>query len=209
MIRLSLSLLVGIFGWLLVAPAAALIPKRRDWIAVIGRQDGRFLDNAKYFFLQAGTTAPDLRIVFITEREDVLVSLTSSHREVARFPDIKAIWYLMRCGSALVDEAAWFRKLRYFLLIRANVVQLWHGVGCKWVEAQLWRHETGTFGWTSHPWIVALRLTVYRCTGRRMRYAAVVTTSHFYKDQVFAPAFVACEFPIIGYPRNDFGQVGS
>jgi CDP-glycerol glycerophosphotransferase (TagB/SpsB family) len=51
-----------------------------------------------------------------------------------------------------------------------------------------------------------LRLAIYWIIGRRTRYAAVVTTSRFYRDEVFAPAFMAHEFPIIGYPRNDFGQ---
>jgi CDP-glycerol glycerophosphotransferase (TagB/SpsB family) len=37
-----------------------------------------------------------------------------------------------------------------------------------------------------------------------MRYAAVATTSRFYRDHVFESSFLARHFPIIGYPRNDF-----
>src|SRR5690606_37475502 len=41
--------------------------------------------------------------------------------------------------------------------------------------------------------------------GRRMTYDIVVATSEFYKKEVFKPAFLAKEFLITGYPRNDFG----
>lgn len=206
MLRLPLSVLVSLFGWLLVAPLAALIPKRRDWIAVIGRQDGRFLDNAKYFFLQVEAAAPDLRVVFITERRDVLELLTNNGHAVLRLPHARAIWYLLRCGTAIVDSAEWWRHLRRFFLIRAKVIQLWHGVGCKRIEFDRWRHETGDFPWASQALFLRLRLAAYRFNGRIVHYAAVGVTSRFYRDEVFTPAFVASEFPIIGYPRNDFGQ---
>jgi hypothetical protein len=202
-IKFLLSLLAGIAGWLLIAPLAVLTPRRRDWIAVIGRQRGSFLDNSKYFFLRARGIAPELRIVFVTERREVWTLLNGA-RASLRFPTFGAIWFLMRCGTVVVDEAAWFRKLRFFFLIRSRAIQLWHGVGCKWIEAGLWRHEIGRTGWASRGIAIRTRLLVYRITGRRMRYAAVATTSHFYRDEVFAPAFDALHFPITGYPRNDF-----
>jgi CDP-glycerol glycerophosphotransferase (TagB/SpsB family) len=206
LLGLPVAILASLSGWLLVAPIAALIPKRHDWIAVIGRQDGRFLDNAKYFFLQARQLSPGLRIAFVTERADVIDLLAGSHHEVLRYPTFRGVWFLLRTGTVVVDEASWSRKARFFLLIRAKVVQLWHGVASKRVELDLWRHETGRFAWASQPLVLQLRLLAYRVTGRRMRYAAIATTSRFYRDEVFAPAFLARHFPVTGYPRNDFGQ---
>lgn len=201
---LPFSIFLSLIGWLLIAPVAALIPKRRDWIAVFGRQDGHFLDNSKYFFLQAGAIAKHLRIVFVTERVDVVESL-SQRREALRYPTRQAIWFLLRCGAVVVDEASWYRRFRFFLLIRSRVVQLWHGVGYKCVELRLWKRQVGRYAWFSHPMILWLRLLAYRITGRRMRYAAVISTSRFYRDKVFKPAFLASHFPVTGYPRNDFG----
>lgn len=203
---LPLAVLSSVVGWLLLAPLALLVPKRKEWVAVIGRQDGRFLDNAKYFFLQAPQHAESLRLVFITERADVVTLLTRHGREAIRYPTYAAAWFLLRCGIAVVDEASWHRRLRVYLLGRARIVQLWHGVGCKWVELKLWEHQTGRVAWFSHPLVLRLRLLAYQLTGRRMRYAAVATTSRFYRDEVFKPAFLARQFPITGYPRNDFGQ---
>lgn len=198
-------MLGSLLGWLLIAPIAALVPKRRDWMAVIGKQDGMFLDNAKFFFLQATMSEPNLRIVWVTERDDTAV-LRCHGCEVLKYPGLASIWFLLRCAVAVVDEAAWFRRGRIFLLKRAAVVQLWHGVGFKRIELDQWRNEARRVCWMSHPLVLRLRLLVYRVTGRRMRYAAVATTSPFYRDQVFKPAFLAQRFPITGYPRNDFGR---
>lgn len=192
------------FGWIIIAPIAFLVPKRRDWIAVIGRQNGRFLDNAKYFFLQAPSSAPGISIVFITELDTEYNLIKSGLREAFLYPTAQSVWFLMRCGTVVVDEAIWFRKFRFFLLIRAKVVQIWHGIPFKWIELGLWQHETGNFSWASNPWVLRLRLFAYRLTGRRMRYAAVATTSTFYRNQVFSLFFEAEHFPITGYPRNDF-----
>lgn len=198
------SLLVSIIGWLLVAPLAALVPKRRDWIAVVGRLDGQFADNAKYFFLQACQLEPTLRCVFISERNRVVALMAGTHREALRYPSFSAGWFLARCNTAVVDESSWYKRIRFFLLIRANVVQLWHGVGCKRIELDRWHRETGRHSWISRAPVFRLRLLLYRLTGRWKHYSAVVTTSEFYRNAVFARAFAADHFPITGYPRNDF-----
>jgi CDP-glycerol glycerophosphotransferase (TagB/SpsB family) len=96
--------------------------------------------------------------------------------------------------------------MRYFLLIRAKVIQLWHGIPIKQIELEHWRHETGRYKWAARPSLLWLRLIIYRITGRWIRYAAVVATSSYYRDNVFARAFLAHHFPVAGYPRNEFAQ---
>lgn len=206
---LAASLAASLVGWVFIAPVALVVPKRRDWLAVIGRQHGKFVDNAKYFYVQANELAPELRIVFVTERADVASLLATHGAPVLRYPSLRAVWFLLRCGSAIVDSTDWERHLRRFLLLRSHVIELWHGVGFKRIELDKWRHETGRYRWFSRPWVFCLRLLFYRCNGRAVRYAAVACTSQFYRDEVFAPAFLARHFPITGYPRNAFGLLPS
>lgn len=201
---LGASLAASLAGWVFLAPLAWLVPKRRDWIAVIGRQHGKFVDNAKYFYVQANELAPELRIVFITERADVASLLATHGAPVLRYPSLHAVRFLLRCGSAVVDSTDWERHSRRFLLLRARVIELWHGVGFKRIELDKWRHETGRYRGFSRPWVFQLRLALYHFNGRVVRYAAVACTSQFYRDQVFAPAFLARRFPVTGYPRNAF-----
>lgn len=85
----------GVCGWLLLAPWIVLIPRRKDWIAVFGKQGGMLHDNTKYFYLQtAPLLAPVARVVMITEREDVVDIISgSSDYEVFRYPTWKAIFF--------------------------------------------------------------------------------------------------------------------
>jgi CDP-glycerol glycerophosphotransferase (TagB/SpsB family) len=199
------EILFGVVGWLTIAPLAALIPKRRDWIAVIGREDGKFLDNAKHFFIQASLDRhQDLRIAFITERTDVRDAIAGSGLEALRYPSFAATWFLARCGSVVADSIEWPARGRRFLLSRARLVQLWHGVGFKRIELDKWSNEAAGRGWMSSPWLLRARLLRKRMNGRIPRYDVVVTTSRFYRDNVFRKAFRARHVITAGYPRNCF-----
>lgn len=198
------SIIAALAGWIFIAPIALLVPKRRDWIAAVGRQHGRFLDNAKYFFLDAASTRVDLRVAFISEDTQTVAAIRAHGFAALHYPGSRGIWFLLRCGSVVVDSTDWERHLRRFLLMRARVVELWHGVAFKRIEIDKWRHETGRYRWLSSRWMLGLRMTLYRFNGRVVHYAVVACTSRFYRDEVFSQAFLAQHFPITGYPRNGF-----
>ncbi|MGO3669799.1 MAG: CDP-glycerol glycerophosphotransferase family protein [Vreelandella alkaliphila] len=207
LLSLPVSLFVSLAGWLFIAPVACLMPRRKDLVAVIGRQDGQFIDNAKYFFLQADATEPNIHFVYVTERVDVEKMVKERGGQVVRYPSLKGGFFLLRCAVVVVDEVSWYRSFRFFCLIGAQTVQLWHGVGFKWVEAKLWEHQIGRIKWLSHHIVRKFRVTAYKINGRRMRYSTVLCTSSFYCEEVFKPAFIARNFLVAGYPRNDFAQV--
>ena len=203
-----LDMLYGAFGWIFVAPLAALVPKRRDWVAVIGRGDGKFLDNSKYFFIESALgNSTGLRVVHVTGRDDVHALVSAAGLQSLRFPSLAAGWFLARCGTAVVDSIEWCEQGRCFLLCRARVVQLWHGVGFKRIELDKWRNEARGRRMVSAPWLLWARMLRKRLRGRIPRYAAVVTTSAFYRDNVFRPAFRSRHVLTTGYPRNCFGQL--
>lgn len=202
------EVLAGIAGWLLLAPIARAVPRRRDWIAVIGREDGKFLDNTKYFFVEAAKeSSSGLRVVQVTEREDTVAWVRRGGMEALRFPSLAALCFLMRCGTVVVDSIEWTRRGRRFLLVGARRVQLWHGVGFKRIELDKWRNEASSRRWMTTPGLRALRWLRKRLNGRIVTYDAVVTTSAFYRDEVFRPALLAHSYPVLGYPRNSFGRI--
>ncbi|MGH8270874.1 MAG: CDP-glycerol glycerophosphotransferase family protein [Gammaproteobacteria bacterium] len=208
-LKLSCRLLVGMFGWVLIAPIVALLPRRRDWIAVIGRDDGKLLDNTKYFFLQASEILrPDVRVAFVTERNDVQSMLAGSAYEVVQYPSWRGVWFLLRCSSCIVDTPDWFRKFRRFLLVRAKFIQLWHGVGFKYVELDKWKNELHGAGGLFQKRLLWLRLIAYVVTGRLVRYDVVNSTSEFYRQKVFSRSLFGRYFLTLGYPRNTFGELG-
>lgn len=202
------ELLAGIAGWLLLAPIAWMVPRRSDWIAVIGREDGKFLDNTKYFFIEAGKKpSSGLRVVQVTERDDTLAWVEQAGMESLRYPTRASFWFLLRCGTVVVDSIEWTRRGRRFLLTGVRRVQLWHGVGFKRIELDKWRNEAPSRRWMMSPGLQGLRWLRKRLNGRIITYDAVITTSEFYRDEVFRPALLAHNYPVLGYPRNCFGRI--
>ncbi|MCG8277391.1 CDP-glycerol glycerophosphotransferase family protein [Stenotrophomonas sp. NLF4-10] len=198
---------ISLMGWLLLAPLAALPLRRRDWIAVIGRESGAFVDNTKYFYIDVATdNANGLRIVHITERKDVAEAIAGEGGQAFVYPSLRAAWFLMRCGLAVVDSVEWYKRARRFLLVRARLVQLWHGVGFKRIELDKWRNEAEGKKFLSSRWLLWPRMVRRYLYGRAPMYDAVATTSVFYRDNVFTTAFRSRHFPITGYPRNAFAN---
>lgn len=201
------GLLAAAFGWICVAPVAWAMPRRRDRIVVIGRDDGKFVDNAKHFYLQALGSATDLRCTFLTERADTVSLLRANGCPVVRYPSFAAIWCMLRSGTLVVDSTDWYQRLRRFLAAGAKVVQLWHGVGFKRIELDKWRNEAPGRGWVSHSALRVARTARRVFLGRVVTYDLVNTTSSFYLDRVFSKAFRSRHFLSAGYPRNAFGRM--
>lgn len=204
----ALGLFAALVGWVLVAPLAALMPRRKDWMAVIGRDEGKFVDNAKYFFLQATPSLrPNVRCVFVTQRRDVADMLFDGGYEVLLYPRVRSIFFLLRAGTLITDSIEWHLRLRRFLSVRCKRVQLWHGVGYKRIELDQWRNEAIHSGWKSWPVLRAARSAKRVFVGRVVRYDLINTTSRFYRDEVFKFAFRSKHFTALGYPRNTFGDL--
>jgi CDP-glycerol glycerophosphotransferase (TagB/SpsB family) len=200
----------GAMGWVFVSPIAKVMPRRRDWVAVIGRDEGKFVGNAKYFFLQAASTLNhEVRVAFITERQDVADLLAGTDCEVLIYPSWQSIRFLLRAGVMVVDSSEWVWKLSRFLVVGARKVQLWHGVGYKRVELDKWKNEVSEKSFLSSSWMLFTRKVTKAVNGRLVRFDLVNTTSMFYRKSVFEPAFLSGHYSAAGYPRNTFGELGA
>ncbi|MGE7139699.1 CDP-glycerol glycerophosphotransferase family protein [Luteibacter sp. NPDC031894] len=190
---------IGVLTWLAWLPVRLLVPRRRDWIAVLGRGDGTFVDNCKYFFIGAQSDAA-WRVVYVTSHADVAEALGKAGTPVVRYPTLRGAWFLLRAGAAVVDTTEWTQRGRYALLAGARVVQLWHGVGFKRIEMDRWRREQANEA------AFRLRCMLYRLSGRLFRYDAVLATSRFYTRELFQRAFLSRAWIPANYPRNTFGR---
>lgn len=193
--------------WIIFSPLL-LVPRNRKLVVVIGREDGKFLDNAKYFFLTATEILKsNTRVVLVTEREDVVNLLTNSGYAASHFPSISCIWLLLRAGTVIVDSVDWTRHGRCYLLLGAKSIQLWHGVGYKRIELDLWRHTIRDSRWLSRASRFRLHKTMAFVTARLFIYDVFFSPSIFYQENVFKKAFLSRRFLICGYPRNVFTKI--
>jgi hypothetical protein len=191
--------MIGGLAWVAWLIPRTIVPRRDDWVAVLGRNDGAFVDNCKYFFIGAQSD-PNSRVVYVTSQPAVLTALRAAGVPVLHYPGFRAAWFLLRAGAAVVDTTEWSQRGRRAILSGSRIVQMWHGVGFKRIERDRWKRESGSvLGYR-------IRCFLYQLSGRLVRYDAVLTTSRFYERELFKQAFLAHEWLPANYPRNTFGR---
>lgn len=196
---------VLLLSWLLAWPLGRLWRRDPGSVVVIGREDGQFSDNAKYFFIE-GSRARDPRftVVFVTGDTLTHDALRSRGAEVVLYPSLHAFRVLLGAGFVAVDSAEWVRGGRYQLLAGAKRVQLWHGVPLKAIEL-------AALEWKLARMTLPLRLLYRAYLGiyaRHPRYDVVVSTSRFFTGVAFTRSFDAKTVMESGYPRNDPLAIG-
>jgi len=195
---------MGCVLWVLIVPAVAMIPRRKDWIAVIGSGGGNFSDNAKYFFIQAAKELPgSVRCAFVSEHRSITKEIKKYERDALLYPSLRSIWFLIRSGSVVVDSTQWALRCRGYLLTGARLVQIWHGVGFKVIEEDMRKNPVSSRRFLSPRFLIAARRFGLMARGIiRNKYDLVCTTSKFYRDNVFLSALPSKYYIISGYPRN-------
>lgn len=209
---------LAVLSRVLVTPLTWVVPRDPKQYVVLGRVDGRFMDNGKYFAAWVARNAPpDVQITFVTMAGEVARELgpvaasvkrpvadaqghtRQASLEVARYPFPKAMWRMLRCGTLVYDAAATAGEGRIGFYTGARRVQLWHGTPLKEIElAQHCRRDA------LRPKPIVWLLGIHRAiVGRFVHHHLVICTSDFLARGVFAQSFKSDAIVGLGYPRND------
>jgi len=182
-------------GWIFIYPLSWIIPKDKNSMVLIGNKNGSFLDNVKYFYLYLQEIDKNQNFVFITSDRQTFSFLSAQYDNILYYPSRKAYWKLFRCEVVVVDNSSWMNDCKFLFLRGAKVVQIWHGIGYKKIQRcnKKFISETSSF----------FRRTLLNYFGMLPHYQALVSTSTFFTEKVFKPAFISEHFINTGYPRND------
>ena len=194
------TLFFYLIGFLLIIPILYFIPKQKNRICFIGRDKGLFLDNTKYLYLylQNLKNYNSYDIFFLTEDKNTYKLLKENKIPVLFYPTFESILKMITSKVLIVDNYQWIFNLKYFLLYFCYKIQLWHGVGFKKLGRTL------VYDKNDLP------------LGRKLKeffglyfeqllpnYDLFISTSEFYSNKVFRPAFRMKTIADLGYPRND------
>ena len=170
-------------------------------MAFIGKFDGQFVDNVKYFFLfMQHSSMTEYDIFFVTENRDVMKKMQKYGYNVFFYPTLKSIVKLVTAQVLIVDHIDWIKKCKYHLLFKSKKVQLWHGIGLKYIEKEI----NDSKKYKSKPLWARILVSIYRVTkGRFSCFDLIISTSEFYTKQFFKKPFNYKEIIETGYPRND------
>lgn len=196
LVEFSLALL----SRLLASPIGWFVRRDPNLWLVIGREHGRFLDNAKYFFSWLHRNGGDgVKVVFLSEDEEVLGRLREAGAAAVRYPGLPAFRVLWRAGTAVFDTTDPIEHGRIGFLVGARVLQIWHGAPLKEIELAVYRRQLESVGR-----LARVFLRIYKkVLGRYRPCDVLVSTSGYFTERAFAPCLPAKRIVATGYPRND------
>lgn len=185
---------------LLCSPLRLVVPRSGRIVTVIGREHGKFLDNAKHFFCWLHASAPaDVQATFISEHAGVVSALRDAGARALEYPTASSIWTLLRSGTVVVDSVDFVEHGRIALVSGARIVQLWHGAPLKEIELPLYRRRLARLSRLKRLPLQVLKAA----TGRFLEADMLVSTSGFFTEHAFSKCFNARRILAAGYPRND------
>lgn len=189
----------AILASIFLIPLSLVIVKKKNRIAIIGRDKGFFLDNTKHLYLflcHDASPKPDVR--FITSDNTTFCLLSQASLPATRFPSLDAILYLLTANIVIIDSAEWISSGKFQLTIASKTIQLWHGAPLKEIELPLFNKRLANL---PYPLRIILK-TQKLLIGRYAKNDLVITTSTFF-TKAFKQAFRSTNFLESGYPRND------
>ncbi|WP_334180697.1 CDP-glycerol glycerophosphotransferase family protein [Pseudomonas nitroreducens] len=193
------SVISALLSRSLAFPLTILVPRNPRLVVVIGREHGKYLDNAKHFFCRMQNHASQWRCVFLTESPAIHSLLHRNGGEVLLYPGLRACFTLLRAGTLVVDSMDYVEHGRVGLLRGAQVVQLWHGAPLKEIELGLYHRRLERL-----PHLLGGLVDIYKAiVGRYRRTNLLVSTSQFFTEHAFGGNFHADLILPLGYPRND------
>ncbi len=175
--------------------ALSLIFKDKKKFLIVGEYGGNFVGNSKYFYLYLKNKL-NFKTYWLTKNDNCYKELKEKGVKVIKFGEIKTFFHILTSGYIVFDNRDWWREYPILNKVKAKKIQLWHGVGFKYIELSLLDKE----------FLKKLNKKDLKLLRKRYpSYDLLVTTSEFYAEKVFAPAF---GMPLekvkpLGYPRND------
>lgn len=174
--------------------------RNKNIILVIGRDDGKLLDNCKYI-LSALKNIKDesITIYYVSRNEQTLSSLHKSGIKCFKKQNnISTILFLLSSGIIIVDSLDWSKNGWHLAYRGAKIIQLWHGIPLKEIELG----KTNRSIVKKNNFIKKLINIYWELTQRFPKFYALIATSPF-SNNLLSQCIRNVNCWNTGYPRTD------
>jgi len=163
-------------------------------IIILGEYGSNFVGNCKYMFLYL--LKRNQNVFYLVDNKEQYRKFSNKHLPSLMLGKISTFIHLLTCKVIFVDNSNWTFNDQLLNWVSAKKVQLWHGVGFKYIELML---VTDYF---SDKFSLNEKEIFKK---RYCKYDYLITTSQFYAENVFSPAFNIDLKNILlsGHSRND------
>jgi len=174
------------------------IKRDESLIIVIGRDNGKLLDNCKYV-LQGLNESNHKSFYYLTTNADTakIISNFGIKTHIQK-KNLYTFIFLLRAGAIIVDSLDWSKGGWHLLYRGAKIIQLWHGIPLKEIElrkANRWANEKNGI-------IRVSAKLFWKITDRFPKFYSLLATSDF-SANLLSKCINTKECWITGYPRND------
>ncbi len=190
------ALAAGVF----FLPLAFIVPKKKNRIVVIGRENGVFSDNAKHFFLfLQGKKDSVFSATLLSSNKNTVQQMRRHSLPCLFYPGLRGFYWLVTAEFVIMDSAEWISGGKFQLSKKSKLIQLWHGIPLKEIELPLHRRRLRTLAFLTRQMLQIQKKVI----GRYPEYDLLLSTSEYITRSAFSSAFKARHFAGLGYPRND------
>lgn len=192
------TLLTTCILYFVILPFRISIRRNSNLIIVIGRDNGKILDNCKYI-LQGLNESNHKSFYYLTRNADAekVISDTGIKVHVQK-KNLQTFIFLLKAGVIVVDSLDWSKGGWHLLYQGAKIIQLWHGIPLKEIELQKAKRQINEKNRITQ---ISAKL-FWKITNRFPKFHALIATSDFSAD-LLSKCINTKGCWITGYPRND------
>lgn len=178
---------------LLFKPFIKLNPKS---ICFINPKGGKFLDNNKYIYLtMVNNYNPEFQLYWLIEDKNLFFKLKEQNINVIYYFSIDGFIKFLQSSILIITDLRQWQYGKRLFIKEKKILQLWHGIGFKKIgKLKDENYKIKKNNLVSKKILPSGTPDIF------------ITTSKFYRDEVFAPAYPdtpLINFVIENYPRND------
>ena len=127
-----------LLGWGIIVPLSYLVPKKKNLVLFVEKNQGEFFGNIKFLYLYLHRLKKsNISYYFFTTDRTVYKTLKHNKLPAIFHPSLLSVYILLRANVLVVNDTPWTNKYKYYFLFRSKKVQLWHGVPLKRIKLSL------------------------------------------------------------------------
>lgn len=193
--RKIITIISLLLGGIIYLISFLILKNKRFW--VFGAWFGdKYSDNSKYFFEYVNKNHPEIRAVWLTNRDETLELVRKKGYKALKSYSIKGTWYSMRAKVGVIST--WTSDINRYTISKTQIVLLGHGSPLK----KIGYDDKITADYSPPIKEFVIRLFPFMKKGFE---DSIITATSPRVQKILSGAFRVPEnnVKITGYPRND------
>ena len=114
-----------LLGWSIIVPISFFVPKKKNLVLFMGKNNGGFFGNVKFLYLYLHRLKKrNIRYYFVTQNKSAYKTLKQNKLPAIFHPTLLSIYILLRANILVAEDRTWRNYYKYYFLFRSKKIQL-------------------------------------------------------------------------------------